>query len=96
MTQDDPHQSDGHPEASSGYYRRDVDEFYREQNVLDGDDPSEVSSSPPDNLRARRLIVFATIVVLGFIAAAVAVGFMAVPQCENPQYNWMPCIPNWR
>lgn len=95
MTQYDPHRPEGRVDETSGYYRRDVDEFYREQNVLDGDDPHGVTSDPPDNLRARRLIVFLTIVVMGLVAAGVAFGLMALPQCENPQYNWMPCIPDW-
>jgi len=95
VTQYDPRRPEGRVDETSGYYRRDVEEFYREQNVLDGDDPHGVTSDPPDNLRARRLIVFLTIVVMGLVAAGVAFGLMALPQCENPQYNWMPCIPDW-
>jgi len=29
------------------------------------------------------------------LAAALAMGLMAIPVCENPPYNWMPCIPNF-
>lgn len=85
---------DERPDAS-GYFERDVDEFHREANVLAGHDPREVSSDPPENLRARRLVVFTILVVMGLAAAGIALGMMALPQCENPQYNWMPCIPNF-
>lgn len=80
---------------NSGYFERDVDEFHREANVLAGHDPQDVSSDPPENLRARRLMVFAILTVIGLLAAGLAIGLMAVPACENPQYNWMPCIPNF-
>ena len=79
---------------AEGYFRRDADEFHREANVLAGHDPAEVSADPPENLRARRWVVFAIIVLAGLIAAGIAVGLMAVPQCENPPYNWLPCIPD--
>jgi len=78
---------------STGYYERDVDEFHREANVLAGHDPRDVSSDLPENLRSRRLMVFIVLTLLGLIAAGIAVGLMAIPQCENPEYNWMPCIP---
>lgn len=80
---------------ASGYFERDVDEFHREANVLDGHDSHDVSSDPPENLRARRLIVFIILTVIGLLAAGMAMGLMALPQCENPQYNWMPCIPEF-
>lgn len=79
---------------ADGYYRRDVDEFQREANVLAGHDPAAVSADPPENLRRRRWLVFIIIVLAGLVAAGIAVGLMAVPQCENPPYNWMPCIPD--
>lgn len=81
--------------AGRGYFERDVDEFHREANVLDGHDPHDVSSAPPENLRARRFVVFAILAVMGLLAGAVAMGLMALPECENPQYNWMPCIPRF-
>lgn len=77
-----------------GYFERDVDEFHREANVLAGHSPVGVSSDPPVNLRARRLMVFAVLTVIGLLAGAVAIGLMAIPPCENPQYNWMPCVPD--
>ncbi len=77
-----------------GYYRRDADEFHREANVLAGHDPAAVSAVPPENLGARRWIVFVIIVLAGLVAAGIAVGLMAIPQCENPPYNWLPCIPD--
>ncbi|OAV59335.1 hypothetical protein [Enteractinococcus helveticum] len=79
---------------AEGYFRRDVDEFHREANVLAGHDPQDVSADPPENLTARRLIVFGILVLAGVVAAALAMGLMAIPVCENPPYNWMPCIPN--
>ncbi|MGO1535729.1 MAG: hypothetical protein ACTHWM_02280 [Yaniella sp.] len=78
-----------------GYFERDVDDFHREANVLAGHDPHDVSADPPQNLRLRRLFVFATLTVIGLLAAGLALGLMALPECENPQYNWMPCIPNF-
>lgn len=78
---------------ATGYYERDVDAFHREANVLAGHDPQDVSSDPPGNLRARRLIVFVILIVVGLAAAGMAVGLMSLPQCENPDNNWMPCIP---
>jgi len=80
---------------AEGYFRRDVDEFHREANVLAGHDPEDVSSSPPENLTARRLIVFSVLVVAGLLATVLAMGLMSIPACENPQYNWMPCLPNF-
>src|SRR5699024_12627689 len=77
---------------STGYYERDVDEFHREANVLAGHDPRDVSSDLPENLRSRRLMVFIVLTLLGMIAAGIAVGLMAIPQCENAEYNWMHCI----
>lgn|GEM_PF-1947778 len=95
MTPTSDSQSPEDPERQRrGYYRRDVEEFQKEANVLAGHDPEDVSSDPPRNLAARRWIVFAIIVVVGLIAAAIAVGLMALPQCANPQYNWLPCIPD--
>lgn len=76
------------------YYRRDVEEFHREANVLAGHDPEDVSADPPENLRGRRLMVFAIIVVVGLLAGGMAVALMALPQCENPPYSWMPCVPD--
>jgi len=81
--------------AAEGYFRRDVDEFHREANVLAGQDPRDVSADPPKNLAARRLLVFGILLLAGVVATALAIGLMAVPDCENPQYNWMPCIPNF-
>ncbi len=91
----DRKQSDNHHQKPSGYFRRNVEEFHKEANVLAGHDPENVSADPPRNLQARRWIVFCIIVMVGLITAAVAVGLMAVPQCENPQYNWLPCIPDF-
>lgn len=78
-----------------GYYPRDVDEFHKEANVLAGHDPADVTSQQPQNLRARRLTVFLIITMVGVVAMAVAMGLIAIPQCENPRYNWMPCVPNF-
>lgn len=78
-----------------GYYPRDVDEFHKEANVLAGHDPAEVTPQQPENLGARRLTVFLIITVVGLLAMAVAMGLIAVPDCENPPYNWMPCVPNF-
>lgn len=89
-TPDTPPDPDRHAEE---YFRSDVEEFHREANVLAGHDPAEVTSDQPTNLSARRWLVFVIIVITGLIAAGIAVGLMAVPQCENPQYNWLPCIP---
>ena len=95
MTHSDPaHHSNDH-RAARGYFERDVDAFHREANVLDGHDPQGVSSDPPENLWARRLVVFAILTILGLLAGGVAMGLMALPECENPQYNWMPCIPSF-
>ncbi|WP_022871003.1 hypothetical protein [Yaniella halotolerans] len=94
MTQqnsEEPFETDRH---KHGYFERDVDDFHREANVLAGHDPQSVSADPPENLRFRRLVVFATLTIMGLCAAAIALGLMALPECENPQYNWMPCIPN--
>lgn len=82
-------------DETSGYYRRDVDEFYREANVLAGHDPQDVSAEPPKNLGLRRLLVFSILVVAGLVAAGLAIGLIAIPQCENPPYSWMPCIPDF-
>ena len=89
---DEPLETDRH---NYGYFERDVDDFHREANVLAGHDPQGVSPDPPENLRLRRLIVFATLTMIGLCAAGLALGLMALPECENPQYNWMPCIPNF-
>lgn len=92
-----PEQPEDYDRQTDRYFQRDVDEFHREANVLAGHDPDGVSSDPPENLSARRFLVFAIIVLVGLVAAAGAVGLMTLPQCENPQYNWMPCIPDvWR
>lgn len=87
-----PSEEDGR--RSAGYFQRDRDEFQRAANVLAGHDPAEVSADPPQNLKTRRWIVFVIVVLAGLIAAGFTVGLMAIPQCENPPYNWMPCIPN--
>lgn len=92
--QQEPHNES--QDTPSGYFRRDVDHFHREANVLAGHEPSQVTSRPPENLRARRVLVFLVIVLAGLIVTAVAVGMMALPTCENPQYNWMPCVPDLR
>lgn len=93
MTHSESEHSSDHGRAARGYFERDVDEFHREANVLDEHDPQGVSSDPPENLRARRLVVFAVLTVMGLLAGAIAMGLMALPECENPQNNWMPCIP---
>ncbi|HEY4536809.1 MAG TPA: hypothetical protein VIG71_12680 [Enteractinococcus sp.] len=92
--------SDDHPNAPEspgvdGYYRRDVDEFHREANVLAGHDPQDASAEPPKNLTARRLLVFGILALAAVLATGIAMGLMAIPDCENPQYNWMPCLPNF-
>lgn len=89
---EEPFDEDRH---TRGYFERDVDDFHREANVLAGHDPHGVSSDPPENLRLRRFVVFATLTIIGLFAAGVALGLMALPECENPQYNWMPCIPDF-
>lgn len=94
MSSSDPRPPQEPKRRAEGYYRRDADEFHREANVLAGHDPAAVSSDPPKNLRVRRWFVFLIIVLVGLIAAGIAVGLMAVPQCENPPYNWLPCIPD--
>lgn len=81
--------------AAEGYYRRDVDEFHREANVIAGHDPRDVSADPPKNLGKRRLLVFGILVFAGLLVTALAMGLMAIPDCENPPYSWMPCIPNF-
>ena len=95
MSSSDEQPTDDQLREAEGYFRRDVDEFHREANVLAGHDPQDVSADPPPNLTARRLIVFGVLVLAGLVAAALAMGLMAIPNCENPQYNWMPCIPNF-
>lgn len=80
---------------ADGYFRRDVDQFHREANVLAGHDAEDVSAGPPENLTARRLVVFSILVVAGLLATGLAMGLMSIPACENPQYNWMPCLPNF-
>ncbi len=95
MTHSDPEEPSEPTYQPSEYFRRDVDEFHREANVLAGHDPQGVSSDPPKNLRARRIMVFAVLVATCLIAAGIAVGLMALPQCENPQYNWLPCLPDF-
>lgn len=94
-TPDNENPPDEESRETDGYFRRDVDEFHREANVLAGHDPQDVTSDPPENLRARRLIVFAIITLIGLVAAGLALGLMSLPTCENPQYNWMPCIPDF-
>ena len=95
MTLSDPEDPSDGEHAASGYFERDIDEFHREANVLAGHDPQSVSSHPPGNLRARRLVVFAILTIMGWLAGGIAIGLMALPECENPQYNWMPCIPSF-
>lgn len=96
MTQRDDHAEETPDETSQdhGYFRRDVEAFYREANVLAGHDPRDVTAEFPANLRLRRLLVFGFIVVAGVLAVGLAIGLMSLPSCENPQYNWMPCIPD--
>lgn len=89
---DTPEASDRHAE---GYFERNVEEFHREANVLAGHDPRDVTSDPPQNITARRVIVFLVLVIAGLIAAGLAIGLMSIPGCENPEYNWMPCIPDF-
>ena len=95
MSSPDERPTEDERREAEGYFRRDVDEFHREANVLAGQNPQGVSADPPSNLGARRLIVFAILVLVGVVATALAMGLMAIPDCENPQYNWMPCIPNF-
>ena len=95
MTTPDEQPTEEERREAEGYFRRDVDEFHREANVLAGHDPHDVSADPPKNLAARRLIVFCILLFAGVLATALAMGLMAVPDCENPQYNWMPCIPDF-
>lgn len=93
-SENEPPSTEEHDREATGYFRRDMDDFHREANVLAGHDPVQVTSDPPENLKARRWIVFGIVVVAGLLAAGFAVGLMSIPQCENPPYNWMPCIPN--
>lgn len=86
-----PEEPDRH---ATGYFRRDIDEFHREANVLAGHDPVQVSAEPPKNLTTRRWIVFTIVVIAGLVAAGLAAWLMSIPPCENPPYSWMPCIPN--
>ena len=95
MSAPNEHPAEEESPKAEGYFRRDVDEFHREANVLAGNDPQDVSADPPKNLTTRRLLVFGILVVAGVLAAALAMGLMAIPVCENPPYNWMPCIPNF-
>lgn len=78
-----------------GYHPRNVDEFHKEANVLAGHDPAEVTADPPANLAVRRVLVFSILAVAGVLAVVLAMGLISIPDCENPQYNWMPCVPDF-
>ena len=95
MTHSDPEEPLEPTQQPSGYFLRDVDQFHREANVFAGHDPQGVSADPPKNLRTRRIMVFTVLTITCLLAAGIAVGLMSVPQCENPQYNWLPCLPDF-